>query len=145
MKKKRELDRLKKGKQYHKKIQKEWIAEATGDVRVEKRMQKLSGKKGRMDVFVQDGEDRRLVGIGEIKFSDWDRMNLKALKRNVRRQIKQIWDYIDSHLKREKDVSAGVIFPKRPKDDERTKLIEELFNNEAIQVVWEDDSVMKGN
>lgn len=144
MKQDHEPERLKKGKKFHKKIQKEWIPGATGDVRVEKQMRKLSGRKGRMDIFVQDGEDKRLVGIGEIKCSNWDKMSLKVLKRNVRRQIKQIWDYIESYLEEGKDVSPGVIFSKRPMDVKRSRLIEELFNNEAIQIVWEDESIEKG-
>lgn len=136
--KNKEPSRLRKGKEFHKKLQKEWYNNAEGNVKAEKPMTKPSGRKGRMDIFVQDGDDKRLVGIAEIKASNWDAMTLKAVRRNVRRQVRQIWDYIESHLEQGKDVSPGVIFPKRPKDPERMKLIEELFDKEAIQVVWKD-------
>ena len=57
------------------------------------------------------------------------------------RQIKGIWDYIESQLKDEKEVSPGVIFVRRPGDKERMKLIEDMFEDEGIPVVWQDESI----
>lgn len=37
----------------------------------------------------------------------------KAVIRNVRRQIRQVWDYIESEFEKEKKVSPGIIFLKR--------------------------------
>jgi len=101
---------------------------------------KPSGRKGRIDIFVNDDGDK-LVAVAEVKASDWDKMTDLAVRRNVRRQIKQIWDYIESQLAKEKEVSPGVIFPKRPKDKERMQFIEDLFEEEGIPVVWQDETI----
>jgi len=41
----------------------------------------------------------------------------------------------------EKDVSPGIIFTKRPKEQERMKLIEKIFEQEGIPVVWQDETI----
>ena len=130
---------LRRGKEFHKKIQKEWHKDAEGDIKTEKSMIKPSKRKGRMDIFVKD--DESLVAVAEIKTSNWDAIAASAVRKNVRHQASQIWDYVESQLELGKDVSPGVIFPKRPKDSNRVSLIEELFNKSGIQVVWEDESL----
>ncbi len=76
-------------------------------------------------------------------------MTDEAVRRNVRRQIRQVWSYIESQIVEgeyvedgeHKDVCPGIIFPKRPKDGERMKLIEEMFEEEGIPVVWHDETI----
>ncbi len=131
---------LKRGNVFHKKMQADWLKTAEGLVSKEKAITKPTGRKGRIDIFVDDDGDK-LVAVAEVKNSDWDKMTDSAVRRNVRRQIKQIWDYIESQLKTKKDVSPGVIFPKRPKDKERMKLIEDMFEEEGIPVVWQDETI----
>lgn len=135
------IGKLRKGRQFHLKIQSEWKKEAQGDIKKEKGCIKPSGRKGRMDIHVQDENEEKLVACVEIKASDWDRMTEKAVIRNVKRQIHQVWDYIESELERGKEVSPGIIFPKRPKNKKRMLLIERLFEEEGIPVVWEDETV----
>ena len=137
--KKGEPKSLHKGKEFHKKIQKEWLDSAEGIVKPEKGITKPSGRKGRIDIFVKS--DEKLVAIAEIKNSDWDIMNTNAVHRNVKRQARQILNYIDSQLKSGKEVSPGIIFPKRPKNKDRMDLIEQLFEEEGISVVWMDESI----
>lgn len=132
---------LRQGKEFHKKIQKEWHKSAEGSIESEKTMTKPSGRKGRMDIFVNS--DETLVAIAEIKGSDWDAMSQTAIRRNVRRQARQIWDYIDSQLASGRDVSPGIIFPERPKDSGRKNLIEKLLEEEGISVAWEDESIVE--
>jgi hypothetical protein len=132
---------LRHGKGVHKRIQKEWHKSAEGSIVSEKTMTKPSGRKGRMDIFV--ASDETLVAVAEIKCSKWDAMTLAAVRRNVSRQARQIWDYIESQLELGKGVSPGVIFPKLPKDPHRMKLVEQLFNEEGIAVVWEDETATK--
>jgi len=128
---------LRRGKAFHKKIQEEWMSGAEGEVTPEKGTVKPSGRRGRMDIFVrEDG----MVVVVEIKASDWDVMTAAAVRRNVRRQVRQIWDYIQSQLNDGNDVCPGVVFPKMPKDPERMTLIEQLFEEEGIPVVWDDES-----
>ena len=86
--------------------------------------------------IVDDDNPDGTIAIVEIKASDWDRMTDLAVRRNVRRQIKQIWDYIESQIivkgeyvptGEQKTVCPGIIFPKRPKDKNRLELIEKVF------------------
>lgn len=136
--KKREPERLCRGKEYHKKIQTEWLDSAEGKVKKEKEITKPSGRNGRVDIFVKS--DKELVAVVEIKNSNWDVMTDKAVRRNVNRQVNQIWDYIESQLKLKKEISPGIIFPERPRNLDRMKLIEQLFEEKGISVVWEDES-----
>ncbi len=135
-----EPTQLSHGKDFHKKIQVDWLNTAEGQILIEKAITKPSGRKGRMDIFVNDDVDK-LVAIAEVKNSDWDKMTDSAVRKNTRRQIKQVWDYIESQLKARKDVSPGIIFPKRPKDKNRLKLIEDMFEKEGIPVVWRDETI----
>lgn len=145
----KEPEQLKRGKAFHKKIQNDWIDTAEGRVRPEKSVLKKNNRRGRVDVFVDDDDPEGTIAIVEIKASDWDKMNERSVRRNVRRQIKQIWDYIETQIIRgeymptgeRKSVCPGIIFPKRPKDKERMKLIESMFLEEGIPVVWDDESM----
>ena len=71
----------------------------------------------------------------------WDSMSSAAVRRNVKRQVRQIWNYIKSQLELGKEVSPGIIFSRRPKDPNCMKLIEQLFDEEGIPVVWEDETI----
>ena len=135
-----EPSQLKRGKAFHKKMQVDWLNTAEGKILIEKGITKPAGRIGRIDIFVDDDGDK-LVAVAEVKSSDWDKMTDSAVRRNVRRQIKQIWNYIESQLKMKKDVSPGIIFPKRPKDKERMRLIEELLEEEGIPVVWQNETI----
>jgi len=137
----KQIKRLKQGRRFHSKIQNDWHKTAEGEIATEKSCIKPSGRKGRMDIYVQDEDEKKLVACVEIKASDWDKMAEKAVIRNVRRQVRQVWDYIESELERGKEVSPGIIFPKRPRNKDRMLSIEELFEEEGIPVVWEDETV----
>lgn len=140
IKTKKEPKRLRRGKTFHKTMQADWINNAEGQVLTEKSITKPTGRIGRIDIFVNDAGNK-MVAVAEVKASDWDKMTDSAVLRNVKRQIKQIWDYIDSQLKKQRDVSPGVIFPQRPKDKTRMRLIEDMFEEEGIPVVWRDETV----
>ena len=131
---------LVRGKEFEEKIKKKWPPSNEPNFR--KTITKPSGRKGRIDIFVdvRDKDDEKLVAVVEIKASDWDLMTLPAVRRNVRRQASQIWDYINSQIEDGKHISPGVIFKKMPKDLERLKLIEKLFDEQCIAVSWEDES-----
>jgi hypothetical protein len=109
----------------------------TGDA--EKGIRKPSGRAGRIDVFVDDG--RGSVSVVELKDTTWDAMTLAAVKRNVSRQSRQVWSYIDSQLAEGRQVSPGIIFRKRPNDPELLALDERLFNAKGIAVAWHDETL----
>lgn len=140
---------LRRGKAFHKLIQQEWQREAQGDITPEKHIRKPNGRRGRVDVFVNDDDPKSSVAIVEVKATNWDKIRKKNIRRNVLRQIRQIWSYIESqilkgqHVKggEGKDVCPGIIFPRRPKDRERMELIEQMFYEEGIPVVWHNETI----
>ena len=144
----KEPSQLRRGKAFHKLIQAEWQKEAEGDISSERQVTKPNGRKGRVDVFVNDDDPKSSVAIVEVKSTDWDRIKAENVRRNVRRQILQIWSYIESQIiggeyvvgGEGKAVCPGIIFPRRPQDRQRMKLIEELFLEEGIPVVWHDET-----
>ena len=138
-KSKPEPQRLRAGKDFHRQVQADWRATAQGDVKIEKTTKKPGGKAGRMDVFVSE-EGSEVRAIVEIKHSDWDKMKPDAVRRNVKRQARQVWRYIESQESLD-GICPGIVLPTRPEDAQRLKLIEELFEEEGIPVVWEDESV----
>ncbi len=136
-----EPEQLKRGKSFHKTIQKEWLETAKdGTPSRERMIKKLNGRNGRVDILVEELGD--FVSIIEIKATDWDRMTDRNVRRNARRQIRQIWGYISAALDLQgQQVCPGIIFPALPKDRERLARIERLFNGEGIQVVWRHESM----
>ena len=140
---------LRRGKAFHNLIQEEWLREAEGDVKPERHITKPSGRKGRVDIFVKNEDPKSPIAIVEIKATDWDRIKESNVRRNVLRQINQIWSYIESQIIQGKhvasgegkDVCPGVIFPKRPKDKKRMNRIEEMFLEEGISVAWHDETI----
>ena len=94
----KEPKQLRRGKDFHCKIQKEWLDTAQGTILPEKTIRRLTGRRGRVDIFVDDNSEDNHVAVVEIKASDWDRMKPKAVRRNALRQVRQIWDYIDSQV-----------------------------------------------
>ena len=109
----------------------------------EKNVSMASNKKGRVDIFVEEIGDN-LVSIVEIKNTDWDKIKPENIQRNIKRQARQIWKYIESQAElKGKEVCPGIIFPKLPKDPDRLKLMESIFEDEWIQVVWENESIDK--
>ena len=145
----KEPTQLRRGKAFHKLIQAEWEDEAQGTVRVERQVVKTGGRKGRIDVFVNDEDPNGTVAIVEIKATDWDKIKTGNIRRNARRQIRQVLGYIESQIRagkfvptgEGKHVSPGIIFPRRPRDPRRLRQIETLFWEEGITVVWHDESI----
>jgi hypothetical protein len=145
-KNKREPARLRRGKKFHRLIQKEWVTDRrTRDHAFrEFAIVKANGRRGRIDILIDEGED--WVAVVEIKASHWDAMKEKHVRRNARRQIRQIWSYIESQLLANEDgtidgkeVCPGIIFPKAPRKPGRRGAVEALFNQDGIQVVWHNE------
>ena len=148
----REPRRLREGKEFHKGVQEEWERSAEYErLEAEKPVVKPGERAGRIDLFVQ-ADNEGLFAIVEVKNSDWDAMSEQAVRRNVRRQIAQIWDYIESAGREPEGggeepssegggICPGVVFRRQPKDPARRALIEELFNEGGIAVAWEDETI----
>jgi hypothetical protein len=130
---------LRRGKAFHRRLQAEWRATADGQVSTEKSVRKASGALGRIDIHASS--EGALVGVVEIKASDWNRMTDAGLRPNVLRHARQVWTYIDSQLADGKEVSPGIIYPAMPSSEARRDLIESLLEQQGIAVVWEDERV----
>lgn len=130
---------LSKGKKFHKEIQDTWKATAEGKICPEHGVTKPNKRRGRVDILVDPNES--MVAVVEIKASDWDKMKESNVRKNVKRQIRQVWSYIESQLEDGKEVSPGIIFPKKPKTPGRLKYIEKLFDEEGIPVVWQNKTI----
>jgi hypothetical protein len=133
--------KLMQGKRFHGLVQKEWTRTAQGRVSVETGCRKRSGRRGRMDVFVN--ADSALVAIVEIKSSRWDRIAVTAVRRNILRHARQLWEYLEPQLDAGRDVCPGIIFPRRPTSSRRLKLIEDLFAEHGIAAAWQDESLSR--
>lgn len=131
---------LKKGKDFHKLVQMNWSNTAEGCVTTEKTVPKLNKMIGRADIFVEEIGDN-IISIVEIKNTDWDKIKPENIRRNVKRQARQLWGYIESQTEEGISVSPGIIYPNIPKDPEILRLIESMFESEFIQVVWENESI----
>ena len=137
----REPEQLRRGKQFHKLIQREWVEEAEGSVHPERTIHLLNGRRGRVDILVDDVGDRQLVVI-EVKATDWDHIKSANIRRNINRQIRQIWKYVESRVElKNLIVTTGVIFPRAPDDLALRNMIEGMFEDNGITVVWHDEAI----
>ncbi len=117
-------------------MQHEWHLTAEGRIEDERPVIRVSGRRERIDVHATSGSE---VAVVEIKASDWDRMTPHAVRRNARRQVRQIWSYVEAELKDAAGVSPGIIFSTTPKNPTRKAMIENIFAGELIAVVWYDE------
>ena len=138
-KKRDEPSALKRGKIFHSDVQKIWEDEAEGDTDCEKVVTKPSGSTGRIDVYVD--ADEELGVVVEIKSTNWNRMSDAMVRRTIAEYSKQVWDYIDSKELRGKDICPGIVLIGKPADEARTRMIDELFEEDGIPVSWQDETV----
>jgi hypothetical protein len=103
--------------------------------------------------------------VVEIKNSDWDAFDAARVRPNLRRHIRQLQDYLDHYIDnlrhtpneaadpgadpaREGDrqpltwdtVIGVLLYPKRPHDPIRAQLVEALALQQALTVVWYDET-----
>jgi len=82
-----EPSRLRRGKEFHKLIQDEWEREAQGDIISERHIIKPNGRRGRIDIFVNDDDPESSVAIVEIKATDWDKIAPKIGRASCRERV----------------------------------------------------------
>ena len=95
------------------------------------------GRRGRVDIVVQS--DPKMIGLGGIKGTDWDKVKLHRVRRLALRHARQIRRYAENHLDEGLDVCPGVIYPKAPRSPAKKALVEETLNSKMIQCVWRRD------
>src|SRR5881409_3649221 len=75
----REPARLHRGKVFQRKVQADWLVADHLSV-PEKAIRKPSGRRGRIDVFVDGRGSEPVTAIVEVKASDWDLMTAISLR-----------------------------------------------------------------
>ena len=119
---------------------------------------KWQGKGGRIDIRLQleeDDEGRDTVIIVETKATNWDKIKDHRVGLTARKHVKQIWRYIEDVLEPRKEdhpditeealiklkfrATPAVVYPASPTTPGRKEMIEEIFEEECIQVVWREE------
>jgi hypothetical protein len=98
---------------------------------------KWDGNTGRVDIRLKLEEDGNVV-IVEIKATQWDKIKENRLRSTALRHARQIWRYIEDHLK-PLDVTAAIVYPPSPIIPGRKEQVEEILSERGIQCVWREE------
>jgi hypothetical protein len=137
---------LRRGKDFHKRVQEDWKNTARGgQVNLEHtillsllRNKTKRRKSGRLDILVDEMSD--FVSVVEIKATDWDKVKVKNRKKLLGSHRRQVYKYIEEYLDVIKiDVCPGIIYPTAPDTPGLKVMIEEYLNDYGLQAVWYDD------
>ena len=134
---------LRRGKEFHRLVQRDWRIDAEGNVLPEETIRLLPvrgrhRRRGRIDIFVDDLDG--LVVVVEIKSTEWDAIAPGNRRRLVARHRRQVWKYVDKFLDEDGlDVVPGIIYPSAPRDPEARHEVEKHHNDFGVQVVWYDE------
>jgi hypothetical protein len=154
-------ERLVRGQMFHYDVQTAFLAGlVAADADPEHTLTLRSGRR-RVDLLILP----EIVGevtavVVEIKNSDWDAFPADRVRPNLRRHLRQLQDYLDhyvDHLRHTPtetsdstdasdeplvwDTVIGVLlYPRRPSDPARALLIEGLALQQALTVVWYDET-----
>ncbi len=116
----REPKQLRRDKEFHYEVQRDWTQNAQGNVEIEKTISlnltatRLRRRRlGRLDIFLDEEGD--YVAVVEIKATDWTRIPQRNAQRNLSAHRRQVWRYITKFLDRDhREVCAGIIYPSAP-------------------------------
>lgn len=145
-KKRREPLQLKRGKEFHRRVQDDWSgtvqeAPVTAEHTVQLEFLPRRGtriRRGRIDVFVDQISD--FVTIIEIKGTDWDAVKPRNRRKLLGAHRRQVMKYVDQYLDgRHVSVCAGIIYPRSPVAPGLREQVEQYLNDYGLQVVWYDD------
>ena len=130
------LKRVGRGRKFEEWERSHWNSEINSAAEFEASTQ-WKGKRGRVDIRLSLEEDGQVV-IVEIKATDWDKVKEYRVRPNAMRHTRQIWRYIEDHLK-PLDVIPAIVYPSPPITPGRKEQIEEILNERGIQVVWREE------
>lgn len=136
-KKRPEPTQLRRGKRFEKKEKAGWTNLGDGKARFEKHVTTAKGRRGRVDIFID--ELGGLVAVVEIKATNWDRIMPHRVRSNILRHARQVWKYVETFIEDGTVVCPGIVYPKAPRKKGLKEQIEEGLNEQGIQVVWRDD------
>ncbi len=149
--------RLIRGQQFHRNVQTAFLTGLVGaDAQPEHTLSLHAGRR-RVDLLILPKVAREITAVVvEVKNSDWDTCAAHRVKPNLRRHISQLQDYLDHFVENLRssvratdpgsvtpawDSVIGVLlYPKRPEDSERGRLVEDIALQQALSVVWYDET-----
>jgi hypothetical protein len=146
VKKRIEPEILRRGKEFHRLVQKDWeVSARDGSIHAEHAIALLPRsdrvrrqRQGRLDIFVD--ELGSFVTVVEIKGTDWDRVKASNRRRLVAKHRRQVWRYMEKYLDEDGlDVCGGIIYPRSPSEPGLKALVEDHLNDWGLQVVWYED------
>ena len=133
-KKNKEPERLKRGKEFELDEKSGWDGTVNGKVSFEHYVKSVTGKRGRVDIFIDELGD--FVTIVEIKATDWDKILPRRIDININRHARQVWKYTEPYLEAGREVCPGIIYPRSPVKSGLKERIEEKMNEMGIQIAW---------
>jgi hypothetical protein len=93
-----------------------------------------------VDLHVVPEVGERYAVVVEIKSTDWDALPEHRVRPNVRSHIRQLQAYLDRYVDdigTTWDAVSGVLlYPRRPTNTARRRLIDDLTGRESIMVAW---------
>lgn len=130
------IRRIRAGRAFEKAERREWLPSSCGDpddARFEAPTV-LAHKRGRIDVRLQW---KGLVVLIELKATSWDRMKAHRVRPNALRHLRQLYRYVDGELERDTEgICHGIVYERAPRSQKRRKLLEALFHEHRVQLVW---------
>ena len=141
-----EPKRLREGKDFHSRVQKEWLTETFGAARPERRTNEgdplEDGRhRGRMDVRMFDPEEPMAFVI-ELKDSDFDRMTDRRVRPNVARNRLQVSRYGEAVQANSGNgiefVCLAIVYSREPSDPDRRDWIERYLSDYMTACFWHD-------
>ena len=130
-----EPKKFQRGRKYEALEKSEWVnLDGNCEAYFEKSVPLISGRGGRIDVLIDEKNGN--YTIIEIKSTNWEKIMPHRIRPNVLRHIQQIigyWDYFDGN---NKPVCLAICYPSAPKQISTRRIIEEIFLNKGIQIVW---------
>ncbi|MCT4665987.1 MAG: hypothetical protein N4A45_12230 [Flavobacteriales bacterium] len=146
-----EPPQLKRGKEFQRIVQNDYSQNSTDeDVGIEEyvsfnNVPEIKQKSGRLDIVIHKAAGEDFVMIMEIKATDWDKIKLKNINRNLYRHSKQLYNYIDKFmLVDDKSVGLAMLYPESPKNDGLKEFIEKCaMDKYCFPVYWYNELTSK--
>jgi len=136
---------LRRGKQFHQRVQSDWEQTAEGGIHKEHGIvlsvvpkQPTHIRRGRIDLFID--QVGGFVAVIEIKSTDWEGVKPSNRHKVLASHCRQIWNYVAKYVDEDRtNVCPGIIYPRAPKSLSIRQEVEKYVNERCIQIVWYDD------
>lgn len=149
-------ERLRRGIAFHHRVQTAFLTGLMGtDAAPERVLTLVTGRTGRVDLFVIPQLDERMAVVVEIKNTDWDALDEHRVRPNIRRHIRQLQNYLDTlaegldtgladeTLPIWDSIDGALLYPARPVKNGRAQLVETLSEDEALMIVFFDETAWR--